>query len=219
MKFIQVPALIAALFCTSVAAQVLPPQTSFQGSSASELAAAWWQWAVAAPSGTSPIRDLSGVHCGVGQEGDLWFLAGGIGTSKIRRVCAIPANKALFFPIINMVYWPRQESTASSCENAKQSAALNNDTAVDLFAEIDGRAVEDLRRYRAATEKCFDLYARVPASERSHAAPVAATDGYWLLIAPLPKGRHVLKFGGRYNRESASYGKTIQDIEYELLVE
>jgi hypothetical protein len=181
-----------------------------------ELAAEWWQWAASAPAYANPIRDLNGAYCGVGQRGEVWFLAGGFGTSKIRRRCAVPAGKALFFPIINMVYFPRQGSTTYTCAQARQDAALNNDTALDLFAEIDGVAVQNHKDYRVTPGKCFNLYGRLPPIERPYEAFPSATDGYWLLVAPLAKGRHVLKFGGRYNRESDSYGKMVQDIEYEL---
>ncbi len=47
----------------------------------------------------------------------------------------------------------------------------------------------------------------------------SATDGFWLLLNPLPPGRHTLKFGGRYNHESTDYGRMVQDIEYVLNVQ
>lgn len=46
-----------------------------------------------------------------------------------------------------------------------------------------------------------------------------STDGFWLLLKPLSAGRHTLKFGGKYNRQSADYGHMVQDIEYVLLVQ
>lgn len=216
-----VPALLlaaATLASTAAAAsgEVLSPLTPYKGKVANELAAEWWQWASSAPAGSNPVRDQDGSHCAVGQDGDVWFLAGGFGSAKIRRTCTVPAGKALFFPIVNMVYWPREGNTTYPCERAKHQAALNNDTALDLFAEIDGVPVDDPKRFRVATEKCFNLYGRIPVSERPYDAYPAATDGYWLLLAPLPKGRHTLKFGGRYNRESGAYGRMAQDIEYVL---
>ena len=65
-----------------------------------ELAAQWWQWTKSAPAPVNPVRDLSGEHCAVGQTGSVWFLAGGYGSSKIRRRCTVPADQALFFPVI-----------------------------------------------------------------------------------------------------------------------
>lgn len=197
---------------------VLSPGSSVAGRSVPQLAGEWWQWAESASDADSPINDRSGAKCAVGQQGDVWFLAGGFGSSMIHRTCTVPAGKHLFFPVINMVYW-RGEGSKASCEQVKRYAALNNDTTLDLFAEIDGVAVEQVSRYRAASDQCFDAYARVPVGQYPNTAYPAATDGYWLLLQPLAKGRHVVKFGGRYNRASPDYGRMLQDIEYELLVE
>jgi hypothetical protein len=211
---------LSALSSTSFAADfLLPPKSSVEGRSASQLAADWWQWAMSAPREESPIGDMTGAKCTYGQEGPVWFLAGGFGSSKIRRACSIPAGKTLFFPVINMVYWPRRGDAAYTCPQAKAAAALNNDTALDLFAEIDGVAVEGIAQYRFSSEECFDIYARVPPERGPYKAYPAATDGYWLMVKPLSAGRHTLKFGGRYNRNSPSYGRMLQDIEYVLVVQ
>ena len=208
----------SALSHAAAADFALPPGSSVSGRTAAQLSTEWWQWAMSIPDETSPVRDLSGINCGIGQKGSVWFLAGGFGSSKIHRVCTIPEGQILFFPLINMVYWPRQNDTSFTCEMAKASAALNNETALELFAEIDGTAVDGLKQYRVSTAQCFDIFARVPSSQRPYKAYPSATDGYWLSVKPLSKGRHVLKFGGKYNRKSPDYGRMVQDIEYELIV-
>ncbi|MBA5606813.1 hypothetical protein H3H36_15770 [Duganella sp. FT3S] len=211
--------LVAAMPLVAHAADVvLPPGASVAGHSVPQLAGEWWQWVESASDEDSPVNDRSGAKCAVGQQGDVWFLAGGFGSSMIHRTCTVPEGKHLFFPVINMVYW-RHEGGNASCEQVKRYAALNNNTALDLFAEIDGVAVDGVSQYRAASEQCFDAYARVPVGQYPNSAYPAATDGYWLLLPPLAKGRHVVKFGGRYNRASPAHGRMLQDIEYELLVE
>jgi hypothetical protein len=118
-----------------------------------------------------------------------------------------------------MVYWPRDETSGYTCERAKRSAALNNDTAVDLFAFVDGVEIPNVKSYRVRTDKCFDIFERVPKSfGRPNAFP-SASDGYWLLLPPLPRGKHTIKFGGRYNRSAAAYGGMVQDIEYHVVIE
>ncbi|STQ90783.1 hypothetical protein [Iodobacter fluviatilis] len=183
-----------------------------------KLAAEWWQWAMSTPRDESPVADLSGANCSKNQSGNTWFLAGGFGSSKIRRTCTIPAGKTLFFPLINMVYIPARGVKSITCEDTKAAAALNNDTALDLFAELDGKPVSNPRQYRISSKNCFDAFARQPASMQPYKAFPSATDGFWLLLKPLPPGPHTLKFGGKYNRESAGYGRMVQDIEYVLLV-
>lgn len=185
-----------------------------------ELANQWWQWAMASPKQSSPVSDLTGERCTDGQQGDVWFLAGGYGSTKIRRKCVVPAGKTLFFPLINIVYWPTPYGTETfTCGRAKELAALNNDAAIDVFAEIDGQAVKHLKQYRLASQQCFDVFSRVPAAQKTYNAYPSATDGYWLLLRQLEPGSHTLKFGGRYNSNFANYGRMAQDIEYELVVE
>lgn len=199
---------------------VLPANFDHDGRSASELSADWWKWAFASPADINPVRDTSGTHCAVGQTGDIWFLAGGFGSSKISRRCTIPRGKYLFFPAVNMVYWPRAENNGYTCDQAKRGAAVNNDTALDVFVEIDGVAIENAKEYRAPTEDCFDIYERVPPQYHPYRAYPSASDGYWFLLRPLQPGTHQIRFGGRYkNKVGGAYGRMVQDIEYLIVVE
>jgi hypothetical protein len=212
---------IAALAMSShcAAAKLATPVAGSMASKGTpKLAAEWWQWAMSAADDESPVIDQTGAHCAFGQRGATWFLAGGYGTSKIRRTCTVPAGRSLFFPLVNMAYYPRQGIETITCADTKAGAALNNDTALDLFAELDGVAVTDLKQYRVRSSKCFNIFARVPAALKPYNAFPSATDGFWLLLKPLPAGRHTLKFGGRYNRDSPNHGRMVQDIEYELIV-
>lgn len=195
------------------------PGFKINDQSASELSASWWQWAMSSPAETNPVRDTSGAHCGVSQKGNIWFLAGGFGSSKIHRKCTIPEGQHIFFPIINMSYWPREEGNGVTCEQAKASAALNNDSALELFVEVDGVSLKNPKKYRARTDKCFNIYQKVPKELTAYNAYPSASDGYWILLEPLQKGKHHIKFGGRYNQPGNSYGRMVQDIEYEILVQ
>ncbi len=74
----------------------LDPEYKLEGRSSEDLSIAWWKWAMSDPSQANPIRDITGEHCAVNQEGDVWFLAGGFGSSAIRRVCSVPSGKYIF---------------------------------------------------------------------------------------------------------------------------
>jgi hypothetical protein len=195
------------------------PGFVLDGKSAADLSEAWWKWAMSSPAEVNPVRDMSGDHCAVGQEGRVWFLAGGFGSSKISRACTIPFGKYVFFPAVNMAYWPPEEDSDLSCERAKDRAAVNNDTAIELFVEVDGVSVRNPRSHRARTEKCFDIYERIPKPDKPYRAYPSASDGFWFLLAPLKRGAHTIKFGGRYVEPNSAFGRMVQDIEYRILVE
>jgi hypothetical protein len=184
------------------------------GLNAAELSAEWWKWAMSSTDEMNPVRDISGAHCNAGQQGNIWFLAGGFGSSLIRRNCTIPAGKYIFFPIINEVYWPQEEDTAYTCAEAIRDAVVDNDTAIELFVELDGKAIKNPKRFRARTKNCFDVFERIPAGRKPYRAYPSASDGYWILLKPLKAGKHTLKFGGQY-----LHGNNLQDIEYELSIE
>ena len=211
-------AFIVNAACQAQSIEPLDPEKKINGLRAADLSSEWWKWAVANPD-KSPIEDTTGENCGVGQRGEEWFLAGGFGSSRITRRCTIPAGKYLFFPVVNMAYWPAPGTSELTCQQAKQSAALNNDTAIELFASVDGVEIPNVDSHRVRTDKCFDLFERVPASYGRRSAYPSASDGYWLLLPPLGKGKHAVKFGGMYNRASGAYGRMLQDIEYFVVVQ
>jgi len=182
-----------------------------------EYANMWWQWTRTMNKKESPVIDRIGDKCGVNQNGSVWFLAGGYGSSKISRRCTIPEGKYIFFPIINMAYWPRQGSSIT-CEGVKNRAALNNDNLLLVNAELDGKKIPDVRKYRIQSEKCFDLLGLIPKKFNAPKVFPSATDGYWLMLKPLTKGQHKLKFSAQYNRANGAFGQMAQDIEYEIKV-
>ena len=160
---------------------------------------------------------MTGEFCHVGQRGNVWFLAGGYGTSKIKRTCIVPEGKYIFFPVINMVYYPRHEASIT-CDTAIEFAALNNDTAIEIEVNLDSATAWNPADTRIRPDGCFDLLGLIPKELNAPKVYPAASDGYWVMLKPLSKGKHFLSFKARYNREKGAYSQMAQDIEYELTV-
>lgn len=195
---------------------VLPDQT-VAGQTLPDYANFWWQWALSMPDRESAIVDTTGAFCGNGQSGPVWFLAGGYGSSKIRRACTIPADRHLFFPIINVVQnlFP---ATLADCQAIRAEAARNNDTYVYLKVLLDGEALTEPQRFRIASADCFDPFARTPADAQAPRDALAATDGYWIMLRPLPPGPHLLEFRAFYTNPDEALGDMVQNIAYDLTV-
>src|SRR3954468_24118744 len=81
------------------ASRVLPAKAAPYGHTYSEWAAVWWQWLLAQPASTNPLLDETGANCAQGQQGPVWFLAGGFG--GVTRRCAVPVGHALLIPVVN----------------------------------------------------------------------------------------------------------------------
>lgn len=185
---------------------VVPVQTRLDGHSYGEWGAAWLQWLYAIPPAENPMLESSGAHCGAGQSGPVWFLAGATGEHPVnRKACEVPAGKTLFVPLrplwfFNDVGWSRDAMRAYD--------EIDLDLVTHLSVTVDGVAIEDPWRYRA-NSGYFPLH--LPEGGFADTAPDACgpdtpggdkfpcvgdfetyLDGYWLLLRPLPPGEHTI---------------------------
>lgn len=204
--------LLAALLCcdAAIAASsfIAPGAPSYP-----QLVREWWQWSLS--SGNAPARDLDGSQCHAGQSGATWFLAGTIFGEAARRTCRVPAGKAIFFPVVTVTFYPDIPGGAS-CDGSRSRIEPHNGRVAGLRAELDG---EKLAITPATAGGCFELFARKPAAERKRVTYPAAAMGHWVLLRPLPRGRHTLAFGGRYTTPAELFGDVRQDVVYTLIVE
>lgn len=188
---------------------VLPPDGKVGDETFGQLTARWWQWAdhVDIP----PYLDPDGRFCEIGQEGPVWFLAGTDGTFNAHRECVVPEGRYLLVPIINMLQGSNDKGLPLPCAVLQGAAAVNNERLASAVALIDGVPVTDVARFRVRSDGCFAL-------QPGHASGLTAADGYWLLIKPLPTGRHTLTIGANYDSDDSGYGKMVQNFEYVLHV-
>src|SRR2546426_6305813 len=87
---------------------VLPINSTPYGKTYGEWSAEHWKWTFSFPVDHHPQTDTA--DCSAGQSGPVWFLGGtftttvdpsGVVVGRATRDCAVPAGKALFFPIID----------------------------------------------------------------------------------------------------------------------
>jgi hypothetical protein len=207
------PATVAAADSSSTSG-VLPINSHPAGMTYGQWSAAWWQYAYSLPNSSSPLFDATGGRCAVGQpyiaHRKVFFLAGAVFGGEQSQSCTIPAGTMLFFPLLNIELdngcpLVNPPLAVAQLRSAAQSAI---DQVTNLHASIDGRAVENLPSYRV-TSPVFSF--TLPAtgdnlcaafSESNPSAVPGATvspvvgDGYYLMLAPLPRGQHTIRFGG-----------------------
>jgi len=218
---IVVPAVLAGWALTASAGGknenpgVLPPWSHAFGTTYAELTAMWWQWALEVPVDQCPIEDPDGRYAANGQEGKVWLLAGTSGWEAERTV-TVPAGKAIFFPIVNNIWVTIPESEKYSpgdppfsVPGAEQIARNAIIPVVDtLECEVDGKALVISEDYRIQSPVFtaympIDVWGFAPYIVDAGLYPDCVSDGYWILLAPLSKGKHTIHFrGGLGNTEN-----------------
>ena len=227
--FLLVPLLLASQVVTGKGDPnpgVIPPHARAYGLSYAEWGAQWWRWSYSFPLDQFPPLQSGELDCGLGQSGSVWFLAGTAGQGPVTRSCTIPTGKAVFFPIITYLndypcpdpnFQPPPGETLE--EFLTEGAAAIIDLVTQLQVVVDGQPLNDLFSYRA-TSRLFtftadpSLVAFDPCVTGT--SQVGVTDGYWILMNPLPPGQHtiffhaVIDFGGGSTFEvQVTYNLTI----------
>ena len=179
------------------------------GVSLGDWTAEWWRWAQNAP--IEPYLDPDGRLCDMDQSGPVWFLAGTDGTFEPHRSCEVPEGKYLLLPVINMIYWQRTGvRERAPCTELQRGSAVNNDRLVSAVVVLDGKLLGDMRVHRVRSDGCFAF------DPEDASSPLAAADGYWLMLKPLSRGHHTIRVGANYGAPGQAYGNMVQNFEYEL---
>jgi hypothetical protein len=195
--------------------RILPPNSAPHGHTYGEWSARWWQWTVSLPQDQNPSFDETGCANGAnGQLGPVWFLTGVINVSgTVTRDCTVPAGKALFFPVINTECSTLEGAPFHGDNEAELRTCAKSFQLGDLFAVIDGVAVQDLDRY--LVESPLFTFTVPPNNVLGVPAGTgqSVSHGVHLMLAPLSAGTHTIRFGGTYTDFSFSL-----DITYHLTV-
>jgi hypothetical protein len=128
---------------------VLSPDSTLRDKSSGGWSALYWQWLLALRQDQNPEKDGEDGRNGAnGQSGPVWFVAqGGI---TVERSCTVPANKALFFPVVagecsaqeRLPYHDDDEASLRRC------ISVVLDQAVAVRCEVDGVPMENRSLHR-----------------------------------------------------------------------
>ena len=208
--------------------KVVSPHDKVAGLTYGEWGAAWWQWLLPiAPCSTgfdpnhptvcagtpAPTLDPTGDECAVDQSGPVWFLAGTSYNTLLfgppKRKCTVPAGKHIFFPIVNVIDdWPCPPAfnfnppPGRSLEDYLTQDAANIIGGVTaLEVTVDGVPMKQPFKYRATSQLVgFTAEAGWQFNDPcvTGTPQVGVADGYWIMLRPLPGGKHTLHFRGGF---------------------
>jgi hypothetical protein len=179
---------ISVILALAVAAPIASGQTASHPQDLKALSGEWWTWAISKPS---PLDGdyIQGRRCkGEFVEG-VFFLAGTQG-GEATRTCTVPADTALFFPVLNSFITDDEEAYPEGPTNFVDTALANG----EFSATLDG---EDLEIIRIATGP-FTLTVPKPNIFKAPPGPyTAVSDGLWVYLPQgLEPGEYTLQFGG-----------------------
>jgi hypothetical protein len=203
---------------------VLPLDKPHFGKTYGEWAATWWQWALKYPVKNNPLFDETGKRAQIGNQGQMFFLGGVFNASgTVTRTIKVPAKIALFFPVLNYeadnFFNNPPIDPPLDIAGLRQLAASFMDPAIDLFVELDGNSIPNVNSYRFQSP-VFGVH--MPQNnvyqEFGYSAPPGeyapmVDDGYYIMLAPLSAGPHILHFTGTLPQ----YPFTV-DITYNITV-
>jgi hypothetical protein len=172
---------------------VFPPDSKPYGLTYGEWTAKWWQWAFSMPEPLNPLVDDTGRNCANNQTGPVWFLAG-TGGGAVTRECTIPSDKGILLPIINIACDSATEPALDTEEELRSCAKADQDLVIAKQITVDGVNIGNLDSYRFQSP-LFSL--TFPESNIAGVPPQTAqaiSDGFWILLEPLPPGSHEIHF-------------------------
>ncbi len=208
----------SGLYAQNANPGVIPPDASAYGMTYAEWSARWWQWAFSLPIDRNPFFDEGGSCAngarGQSEPGPVWFLTGVVNVSGTAvRNCVVPAGKTLFFPLINVECSTLEPDPFHGNNAAELRACTTAFHFGDVFAEIDGAAVQDVGRYLKRSP--MFTFTVPPNNFLGVAAGTgqSVSNGYYVMLAPLSVGPHVVRFGGTFT----DFGFSL-DITYNLTI-
>ena len=197
---------------------VVAPHHRFRGLTQAELANRWWQWALSYPAPVNPLLDTTGAFSHLGDRGPVFFLAattGTVGNHQVSRTVTIMSDQAVFFPVMPFITWgaisaytpgtyPNLLRDAEETAGIEPSGAAPNTT---LLLTLNGSPLPlpektpSLFDFRQTSPNLFNLF--VPANNAFGFTTSlypgnfpSVSDGWWVLLKPLPVGHYTLRFRG-----------------------
>ena len=177
--------------------RIAPVNSRPYGKSYAEWSIEFWRWILAIPPDQNPFLV---PNCTTPQEGEVWFIGASFGSTPM---CTIPKGKAIFFPLAGTVndypcpdpdFKPARGQSLEDFLTEGIKPIIDQFTNVQLF--IDGVSAGNLLGQRVTTHLFQftgnpDLTAVLDPCITGQPQD-AVSDGYWVMVRPLPPGEHTL---------------------------
>ncbi len=223
--------------------KVYPRDSVVANRTLADWSAAWRQWADSMPADNHPLFDTAS-SCSEGNSGPVWFLGGKFcafptppgqvcDNSHAVRTCNVPRGVSLYFPVVNtscldgeaiagQCITPGGFSAGPNITQIRQVAAEMIDHTENLEVSIDGKLLEGNLKNNFRVQSTVyttllpdnNLYQASGETNIVKGQYIGVDDGVYVMLKPLPKGRHTLNFKGRFTLFDFNL-----DVTYNLFVQ
>lgn len=170
---------------------IVPAYERVAGKDRPALANGYWDWLMGRDASQNPTNDRTGALCALQQGPDTWYLAGAAEADRIERRCTVPFGRQIVVPVMAVFL---SFDTLEMCKANEKLASLSPYTLHNTFMELDGQRFDRVQDYAASVWSCAEHVAAGKLVTR-HVLWL----GMWVPLQPLPRGEHVITFGGRFN--------------------
>jgi hypothetical protein len=160
----------------------------------------WWRWFLSTPKSINPVVDESGEFASVNQPAeDVWFLAGKVANEQLsfpKRFCRIPSSYSILFPVINCEVNRLEFPELTTYSELIRKVESDENTIVHKECMVDGKLVpvQRIKSDPIVFEVKIDKDNAYGVADGG--ITLAAADGYWVFLRPLPVGKHNIYFRG-----------------------
>ncbi|WP_415310101.1 hypothetical protein [Candidatus Nitrosocosmicus sp. FF01] len=202
--------------------EVFPPDSKPYGLSYEEWSAKWMKWLASIPGEVNPSNDETGQFCATGQNatGPVWFLAGTSDKNGAERDCTIPEGKSILISPIDAIFTFKEAGIHTEAE-LRDAAKRDQDNVKIVELKVnDVEVITDYDKFRFQSP-IFDI--KLPQNNIAGYPPgptQAVTDGYYIMLKPLPAGTYKIEsMGHMFGPSGANPGASfISDVTYNITI-
>lgn len=160
------------------------------GRSIDQWAARWWQWAYDHPE---VLGDSSGEFAALGNVGGPVYFAEGSTGDPTKIEAVVPSGQYVLLPVATYLW-----TFFDPCAEVACAREIVNANFLDRIpyanVRIDGERVPNMWSHRVQLDAARPLVFKVdagPIQEDGYGGILdAVQSGYWIMLAPLPPGKH-----------------------------
>jgi DNA-binding beta-propeller fold protein YncE len=180
-------------------AQIVPGGSTVEGKTIGDWGFEWWQWVWGITS-VDPLIDTVGTRQFAGQMPPVFFTCGAAGAAAgvpVTRSFYVPADQYILVALSTIGVW--YEPGIDPPDICTNGAPAEVDMTTSLSFSLDGVPISQADLFNNHREPSSLSQTAVVVPGNPYAAPGSypgsCSDGYFVMIEPLPTGPHVIECG------------------------